>query len=140
YLYSEKYEIKHRDWDQPHSLVPFVTRLNEARRRHPALQRLRTIRFHHTSNPVVIAYSKRSDDGSDVVLTVVSLDPHDVQECTLSLDLDHLGIPSHRAFEAHDELSRETFTWDGPHPYVRLTPDQVAHVLHLRPAPGEGGA
>ncbi len=132
YLYSEKYEIKHRDWDQP-SLAAFVARLNDARRRHPALQRLRTIRFHQTGNANMIAYSKRSDDGTDVVLTVVSLDPHGVQECTLSLDLDHLGMPSHRAFEAHDELADETFTWSGPHPYVRLTPDQVAHVLHLRP-------
>ena len=71
------------------------------------------------------------------MLTVVSLDPHNVQECTLSLDFDQLGIPSHRAFEAHDELSQETFMWSGPHPYVRLTPDQVAHVLHLRPQLGD---
>ena len=137
YSYSEKYEIKDRDWDQPNSLAPFITRLNDARRRHPALQRLRTIRFHQSNNPTVIAYSKRSDDGNDVVLTVVSLDPHNVQECTLSLDFEQLGIPSHRAFEAHDELSQETFTWSGPHPYVRLTPDQVAHVLHLRPQLGD---
>ncbi|MDP8975013.1 MAG: alpha-1,4-glucan--maltose-1-phosphate maltosyltransferase [Actinomycetota bacterium] len=135
YLYSEKYEIKDRDWDQA-SLAPFVTRLNDARRRHPALQRLRTTRFHQTGNANVIAYSKRSDDGADVVLTVVSLDPHGVQECTLSLDLHHLGLPSDRAFEAHDELADETFTWSGPHPYVRLAPDQVAHLLHLRAEPG----
>ncbi len=51
YLHSEKYEIKHRDFDRPGTLAPLVTRLNDIRRRHPALQRLRRIRFHHSDNP-----------------------------------------------------------------------------------------
>ncbi len=132
YRHSEKYEIKNRDWSQSHSLAPFITRLNDARRRHPALHRLRTIRFHHADNPAVIAYSKHSDDRSDVVLMVVSLDPYTVQECTLSLDLSHLGIGWDEPFEAYDELAQESFTWHGSRSYVRLAPDQAAHVLHLR--------
>ena len=35
YLHSEKYEIKHRDWQRSDSLSPFMTRLNEIRRGHP---------------------------------------------------------------------------------------------------------
>ncbi len=132
YHRSEKYELKERDWDQPHSLTPFITRLNDVRRRHPALQRLRTIHFHGADNPSVIAYSKHTEDRSDVVLTVVSLDPHNAVECTLALDLGHLGIPWDQPFEAFDELSHQSFRWDGPRPYVRLDPYQTAHVLHLR--------
>ncbi len=136
YLRSEKYELKQRDWADRRSLAPFITTLNEIRRRHPALQRLRSIRFHGADNPQVIVYSKHTDDRSDVVLTVVNLDPWATHACTLDLDLGLLGLPWDQPFEAYDELSGQSFPWRGPHPYVRLDPFQAAHVLHLR---GPGG-
>jgi starch synthase (maltosyl-transferring) len=132
YLHSEKYELKSRDWDDPRSLAPFITLLNEARRRHPALQRLRNITFHGVDNPNVIAYSKHTDDRSDVVLTVVSLDPYAPVEATLDLDLGLLGLPWDYPYEAFDELTFQSFSWSGNRPYVRLDPFQAAHVLHLR--------
>ncbi len=132
YLNSEKYEIKHREFDRPASLAPLMSVLNQIRRRHPALQRLRSILFHDTTNPEIIAYSKRSDDGEDAVLTVVTLDPHRPQEATLHLDLDALGLPRDRAYAVVDELSGETYRWRGSEPYVRLDPVfRVAHVLDL---------
>jgi starch synthase (maltosyl-transferring) len=135
YLNSEKYEIPDRDWDQPGTLVPLVTAVNGIRRRHPALHRLRTIRFHHSDNPQIIVYSKVSDDGDDVMLMVVSLDPYHRQEATLGLDLGALGLPWDRAFTAADQLSGETYTWTGSNPYVKLEPwDRVAHILHIREA------
>ena len=132
YLHSEKYEIKERNFDDPASLAPFITVLNAARRRHPALQRLRNITFHGSNNPNVLAYSKHSDDRSDVVLMVVNLDPHGTSEATLDLDLGMLGLPWDGPYEAFDELTLQTFTWWGNHPYVRLDPYQAAHLLHLR--------
>jgi starch synthase (maltosyl-transferring) len=130
YLFSEKYEIKHRNWSRSNTLAPLIARINGLRRRHPALQRLKGIRFHNTSNPLVIAYSKVSDDGDDVMLIVVTLDPYHAQEAVLDLDLVSLGLPQDRAFDVHDELSGETFRWWGPNPYVRLEPwDRVAHLL-----------
>ena len=135
YLFSEKYEIKHRDWDEdPGVLTPFITRVNAIRRKHRAFDDWRNIRFHHTNNPALLAYSKHTPDRRDVVLVVVNLDPHQVQEDTLFVDLGALGIPWDHPFEAHDEISGVTYTWQGPHPYVRLDPaNQVGHVLHLRP-------
>ena len=133
YLYSEKYEIKHRDWHRPGSLAPYVTRLNEIRHRHPAFAELRTIWFHHSNNDQILVYSKRTDDRSDVMLVVVNLDPHNAQADTLWLDLDELGMPADRPFLAHDELTGETYTWEGAAPYVFLHPTrQPAHILHLR--------
>ncbi|HSS11878.1 MAG TPA: alpha-1,4-glucan--maltose-1-phosphate maltosyltransferase, partial [Acidimicrobiales bacterium] len=132
YLDSEKYEIPRRDWDQPGTLVPLISRVNHIRRRHPALLRLRTIHFHHSDNPQIIVYSKVSDDAADVMLMVVSLDPYHRQEATLGLDLGALGLPWDRPFSALDELSGDTYEWLGPNPYVRLEPsERVAHVLYL---------
>ena len=68
------------------------------------------------------------------MLVVVNLDPHNAQETLLHLDLGALGVPWQGPFPAHDELAGETYTWDGPDPYVRLDPTQgqVAHILTFR--------
>ncbi|HUQ63718.1 MAG TPA: maltotransferase domain-containing protein [Acidimicrobiales bacterium] len=135
YKSSEKYEIKRRDWDAPASLAPFITRLNDIRRRHRAFAELRNIRFHYSSNDQVLVWSKHTEDRSDVMLMVVNLNPTEVQEDTLGLDLGFLGLSAGAPYKAHDELTGTTFTWRGANPYVRLDPaKQPGHVLHLRPA------
>jgi len=133
YFHSEKYEIRRLDHDDPRSIAPWLAALNDIRRRHPALQRLRNVTFHGAANDDVIAYSKVSEDGADAMLVVVNLNPWQASEATLDLDVEALGFPLDRPYEAYDELNRQSFTWQGPHPYVRLDPYQaVAHVLHLR--------
>ncbi|QKW26165.1 alpha-1,4-glucan--maltose-1-phosphate maltosyltransferase [Streptomyces seoulensis] len=134
YLDSEKYQLKPRDWAaaerEGRSIAPLVTRLNDIRRRHPALHRLRNLRFHPTDNDAVIAYSKRS--GEDTVVVVANLDPHHTQEATVSLDLPQLGLERHESVPVRDELTGETYHW-GSANYVRLEPGRSpAHVLHVQ--------
>ncbi|MGW3958146.1 DUF3459 domain-containing protein, partial [Streptomyces sp. NPDC004752] len=144
YLDSEKYQLKPRDWataaHQGHTIAPLITRLNTIRRRHPALQRLRNLRFHSTDNDTVLAYSKRT--GDDTVVVVVNLDPHHTQEATVSLDMPQLGLDWHESVPVHDELTGETHHW-GRANYVRLEPGhRPAHILTvLRPStPQIGGS
>ncbi|MGW3242266.1 alpha-1,4-glucan--maltose-1-phosphate maltosyltransferase [Streptomyces sp. NPDC001070] len=144
YLHSEKYELKPRDWAAAEadgrSLAPLLTTLNRLRRRHPALQQLRNLRFHPVNNDAVMAYSKRSGDGSDVVLVVVNLDPHHTQEATVSLNMPELGLAWHESTPVRDELTGETYHW-GRDNYVRLEPGRTpAHILTLRPTPSTGGS
>ncbi|SEC07585.1 alpha-1,4-glucan:maltose-1-phosphate maltosyltransferase [Streptomyces misionensis] len=141
YLDSEKYQLTPRDWDtaarEGRTIAPLITRLNHIRRRHPALQRLRNLRFHRTDNDAVLAYSKST--GADTVLVVVNLDPHHAQEATVSLDMPQLGLDWHADLSVHDELTGETYHW-GSTNYVRLTPGRVpAHVLHVRRSTPENG-
>ncbi|HMK97444.1 MAG TPA: maltotransferase domain-containing protein, partial [Acidimicrobiales bacterium] len=131
YMGSEKYERKARDFSRPGTLGPLFSAVNGVRKRHPAFSRLRTIHFHASDNPDVMAYSKSSDDGADVVLMVVTLDPYAVQEATLHLDPVPLGISAAMPLVVDDELSGERYTWD-LHPYVRLDPNwRVAHIFHV---------
>ncbi|MGQ5227968.1 alpha-1,4-glucan--maltose-1-phosphate maltosyltransferase [Streptomyces sp. yara] len=137
YLDSEKYQLKPRDWEaasrEGRTIAPLITRLNAIRRDHPALRRLRNLRFHRTDNDSVLAYSKRQ--GSDVVLVVVNLDPHHVQEATVSLDMPQLGLEWHESVPVRDELTGETYHW-GSTDYVRLEPGRApAHVLHVQRPP-----
>ncbi|MET8563488.1 alpha-1,4-glucan--maltose-1-phosphate maltosyltransferase [Streptomyces flaveolus] len=142
YLDSEKYQLGPRDWEAAErdgrTIAPLITQLNTIRRRHPALQRLRNLRFHQTDNDAVLAYSKRT--GTDTVIVVVNLDPHHTQEATVSLDMPQLGLDWDAAPSVHDELTGETYHW-GRTNYVRLTPGRApAHVLHVgRSTPQIGG-
>jgi starch synthase (maltosyl-transferring) len=152
YLDSEKYQLRPRDWAAAEragtTIAPLITELNRLRRRHPALQELRNLRFHHADNPSVIVYSKRSTRPyADTVLTVVNLDPHHTHEATVSLDLAELGLtPAQESgadpFPVRDELTGETYHW-GRDNYVRLEPGRAAapaHILTLRPSSQTGGS
>jgi starch synthase (maltosyl-transferring) len=133
YLHSEKYQLRPRTWDRPDSLAPFITSLNDIRRRHRAFAELRTIVFHDADNDNIIVYSKTSADGSDVMLCVVNLDAGSSQEATVSLDLEALGVEA-GTFVVQDELSGERYTWS-EHAYVRLDPaQQPGHVFEVRTA------
>jgi starch synthase (maltosyl-transferring) len=134
YLYSEKYQIRERDFSRDGTLIPLIRHLNGIRRAHPAFARLRSLQWYRSDNPEVVAYSKHSDDGADVMLCVVNLDPHTTQESVLHLDLDFLGLPADRPFAVRDELSGDDYEWIGADPYVRLEPwTRVAHIFNLRP-------
>jgi len=133
YLDSEKYQLRPRDWKDPRSLAPYITRLNEVRRRHrDAIALLRTLRVHHIENEWMLCVSRTSAARDDVLLLVANLDPHAAHEALTWLDLDALGISADRPFAAHDELTGTTYTWQGPQNYVRLDPAVLpVHVLHL---------
>ncbi|MET7760834.1 alpha-1,4-glucan--maltose-1-phosphate maltosyltransferase [Streptomyces sp. NPDC005393] len=144
YVNSEKYQLRPRDWAAAErdgrTITPLITRLNRVRRRHPALRRLRNLRFHHADNDSVIVYSKRT--GDSCVLTVVNLDPHHTQEARVSLNMPELGLEWHESVPVRDELTGETYHW-GRDNYVRLEPGREmapAHVLSLRPSSPIGGS
>ena len=134
YLDSEKYQYRPRDWEaarkQGRTLAPYLTQLNEIRAAHPALQDLRSLRFHPSDNPQVIAFSKQ--DGDDTMLVVCTLDPHHDQETTVWWDLGSLGFPPDEHVVAHDLVTGSTWAW-GQGTYVRLSPwEHVAHIAHAR--------
>ncbi|GAB86998.1 maltotransferase domain-containing protein [Gordonia rubripertincta] len=137
YLDSEKYELRPRDYkaaaSRGESLEPWITSLNEIRRRHPALQQLRNIHFHHVDNPSLIAYSKIDPVTGDRVVVVINLNPFAAEESTVWLDLPKLGFEWYDHFSVRDEVSGEEYWW-GQDNYVRLEPWRaVAHILALPP-------
>ena len=132
YLDSEKYEIRLWDLERPDSLRPLITRVNEIRNTNPALQNDWSLKFHSTDNEQLICYSKESDDRSNLLLTVVNLDPYHTQIGFVTLPLDELEIPQDRAYEAEDLLSGERYLWHGPRSYVELNPSQRSgHILKI---------
>jgi starch synthase (maltosyl-transferring) len=135
YLNSEKYEIKTWDLQKPSSLKPLIAHLNQIRLTNPALQSNERLHFHPTDNPSLICYSKRTADGSNLILVVVNLDPFLVQTGWVNLDLDVLGLASSDTFEVYDLLADHSYSWQGSRNYVALRPAEApAHVFRVLPA------
>ena len=137
YLHSEKFELRPRDFDAAltarRSLEPWITKLNDIRRRHRALQQMRTLHFHDVDNDGLIAYSKVDPKTGDTIIVVISLDPHESREGTVHLDLPALGLMWEDRIIACDEVTGESYVW-GAENYVRLDPTRaVAHILSIQP-------
>jgi starch synthase (maltosyl-transferring) len=130
YLDSEKYEIRHWDLEQADSLRPLIVRVNAIRNNNQALQNDWSLKFHFTDNDQLLGYSKESEDHSNLILTIVNLDPHHTQSGYVTLPLDELQIPHDRAYEAEDLLTGERYLWHGPRNFVELNPSrQPGHIL-----------
>jgi starch synthase (maltosyl-transferring) len=121
YLDSEKYELKARALDGP--LLPLISRVNELRRRHRALQSFDDVTFLDTASDALIAYVKRAYD--DVVIVVVNIDPRAAHEGVVVVPAE-VGVPP--AFAVADQLSGDRFTWHLGRNYVRLEPGK-SHLL-----------
>ncbi len=132
YLDSEKYQIRHWDWDRPGNIKELVRAVNEIRRAHPALQWNGSLRFCATDNPQLIAYVKTATDGTDPVLVIVNLDPHYMQHGHVDVPVGLFGLAADEAYTARDLLTDTPFTWVGERNYVRLDPGvRQAHIISL---------
>ena len=146
---NEKYEFKNRRWDlddehggtgeaqgRP-NLAPFLRRLNQIRREHPALHWIRNITFHDAEDENVLVFSKRgggAGDGSesDEVIVVANLDPHAVRATTIHLNMPALGLGWDDGFVAHELLTGAQWHW-GEANFVQLGPGSLpVHIVHVR--------
>jgi len=133
YLDSEKYQLRHWEIDREDSLKEFIGRVNRIRRENPALQSDENLLFHPVDNEQVLAYSKGTPDLSNIILTVVNLDPHYTQSGWIELPLERLGLDPAAPFQGHDLLSGARYLWHGRRVYLELRPREVpAHIIRLR--------
>ena len=132
YLDSEKYEAK--QWPEgEEDLSDLIEVVNRVRRDNPALQQNDTLRFHRSDNDQILVYSKSTPDGSDVIVSIVSLDPYNTQSGWVELDVGSLHLDTGRPFQVHDLLSGARFAWNPGRNFVKLNPHVVpAHVFRIR--------
>jgi starch synthase (maltosyl-transferring) len=125
YLNSEKYEIRQWDRNRADSLRPLISRLNQIRREHVALQSDWSLRFHPTENDQLLCYSK--EVGDDLILVCVNLDVRHPQAGHVDFD----RAPGD-AYEVEDLLAAGRYTWHGRRNFLMLNPQQLpAHVFRV---------
>ena len=133
YLASEKYEIKSWDLSSYQNLSDLIQRVNQIRHENPALQLNEGLRFHPSDNDQFIAYSKRTPDLSNLIVTVVNLDSHYTQRGWLDFSPAELGIAQTEQYQMHDLLTDARYLWRGSHNYIELNPALIpAHIFRVR--------
>jgi len=137
YLDSEKYQLRPRNYqqalEQGNSLQPYITRLNQIRRAHPALQNMKGLWFHGIDNDNLLCFSRRDETSGDTVIVIIVLDSRGTHWGQTDLYLPALGLDWGQTFEAHDEISGEVYQW-GQHNAVGLDASyRAAHILTIRP-------
>jgi len=144
---NEKYEYKDRHWEdyepggprEGQSLAPYLTRLNEIRREHPALHWLRNITFHKADDDQVLVFSKRRQvheaDGrtwDDVVLVVANTDPHATRTTTIHLNMPALGYRSDEGFIAYDLITGQEWPWYQDNTVILGPSSEPVHIIAVR--------
>jgi starch synthase (maltosyl-transferring) len=135
YRDNEKYQLRPRPWTQAEraglSLAPFLARLGEIRREHPALHGLRSLRFHEVDNSDVLCWSKRDTATGDTVLVVCTLDPHHAHWANLALDMPALGLDWSARMTARDLVTGAEYDW-GQYNAAHLDPlAEPAHIFEV---------
>lgn len=136
YIDSEKYEIRHWDWDKDTRIKDYIELINQIRKENPALQETNNIHFGAAHNPQIICYGKATDDYANQMIIVVNLDPHQEQRSMVKVPLEKLGIPHNRPYWVYDLISGSKYQWEGEWNYVALNPHlQPAHVFRVEYTP-----
>ncbi|WP_233189052.1 alpha-1,4-glucan--maltose-1-phosphate maltosyltransferase [Subtercola sp. Z020] len=144
---NEKYEYRPRDFAAAEasgqSLAPYITRLNQIRNEHPALQQLRNLDIHASDDDAILVYSKylageHTPSGRpDGILVIANVDPHSVRETTVRLDVTKFGLEPGATYRVTDQLTGDSWIW-GADNYVRLNAfGEPVHILsvHYEPDP-----
>ncbi|MCB0557942.1 MAG: alpha-1,4-glucan--maltose-1-phosphate maltosyltransferase [Lewinellaceae bacterium] len=130
YLNSEKYEIRHYDWEHRNRLTKVITRVNQIRRENPALQTTWNIHFTRTDNDNLMSYIKYTDDKSNIIWCIASFDVEYRQSGFIEVPKDLLEIGRNVNLKVTDLITGEVFHWFNEWNYVELNPDKYpAHIL-----------
>jgi starch synthase (maltosyl-transferring) len=160
YRDSEKYQLRHRDLDDPNSLRHLIASINTIRRDNPALHDNRTLRFHRVhqngiESEHLIAYSKSTaaapvtptgralykyehftppapGPDNNVILTVVNMDLRAPQGGWVEVPLREIGLRADAPYHMRDLLGGADYTWQGAWNYIELNPNTIpAHIFRI---------
>jgi starch synthase (maltosyl-transferring) len=123
YQDSEKYEIRHYDWNHRNRLTDSITRLNQIRKQNPALQDTYNIHFTRTDNDNLMSYIKLTEDRSNIIWCVVNFDTAYSQAGYIEEPKELLGFEGRMVnLKVTDLLTGDTYHWFNEWNYVELNP------------------
>jgi len=123
YQDSEKYEIRHWDWDRPGNIRDYITRINQIRRDNPALQSFTNLKFYKTDNDHILFYTKMTQDQHNILLFVINMDPYHSQEARLTIPLEEFGIQETASYQLHELIQAYRHEVVGPEYIISLDPN-----------------
>ena len=129
YQDSEKYEIRHWDWDREGNIRDYITRINHIRRNNPALHTFTNLHFHESDNDQIIFYSKMTQDKTNILLFAVNMDPYHIQEARLTIPLELFGLNETTTYHLEELIQDFRHDVVGTEYIVRLDPNKEPATL-----------
>ncbi|MFD0861638.1 alpha-1,4-glucan--maltose-1-phosphate maltosyltransferase [Sungkyunkwania multivorans] len=131
YWDSEKYQIRHWDWEKENKLTTIISKINHCRHQRASLQQTNNIQFLNVENDQLLAYYKYDSDKTDETLMVVNLDPYYAQQGWVQLPLAALGIYEGHQLQVEDQITGSSYLWNKEWCYVELHPSLPFHLFKI---------
>ncbi|SHH49930.1 alpha-1,4-glucan--maltose-1-phosphate maltosyltransferase [Winogradskyella jejuensis] len=131
YYMSEKFQLKHYDWFKQNKLTMIISKINQIRHQHEALQQTNNIKFCHVENDNLLAFYKWNQDKTDELLIIISLDQYYAQQGTVQLPLQDLGIHNGQQITVKDLVTGSSYNWHSEWNFVELHPTLPFHIFKI---------
>ena len=131
YYMSEKFEVKHYDWTVQNKLTTIISKVNQIRHAHEALQQTNNIRFCHIENDNLMAFYKWNEAKTDELLIIVSLDHYYLQQGHVQLPLAELGVHPGHQVTVSDLVTGSSYNWYSEWNFVELHPTLPFHIFKI---------
>ena len=131
YNNSEKFQITHYDWTVENKLTTVISKINHIRHQNEALQQTNNIKFCHIQNDNLLAFYKWNDAKTNELLIIISLDDYGMQQGTVKLPLNELGVHAGHNLEMHDLITNNQYNWNDEWNFVELHPTLPFHIFKI---------
>ncbi|MFH4969295.1 alpha-1,4-glucan--maltose-1-phosphate maltosyltransferase [Gaetbulibacter sp. M240] len=131
YMNSEKFQFTKYDWSKENKVSTVITKVNHIRRDNEALQQTNNINFCYVENNNLLAFYKWNDSKSNQLLIVISLDDFSMQQGTVQVPLNQMGIKHDQTFEVQDLITNNRYSWRGEWNFVELHPTLPFHIFKI---------
>jgi len=131
YLNSEKFQCTHYDWTIENKLIAVISKINHIRHQNEALQQTNNIKFCYIENDNLMAFYKWNDTKTNELLIIISLDAFNVQQGTVQLPLQDLGVSAGHHIEVEDLITNSSYGWVNEWNFVELHPTLPFHIFKI---------
>jgi starch synthase (maltosyl-transferring) len=131
YRDSEKYQIRHWDWNKENKITTLIATINQIRNEQPALQQTNNIVFCETDHDQIMAYYKYDDIQENEILMIASLDAHYTKQALVRLPLKALGSKHKHGITVTDLITGNSYIWDKEWNFVELHPALPFHLFKI---------
>lgn len=132
YQNSEKYELRHYDWDARNRMTEMMTKINAIRRENPALQTTWNTQFTRTDSDHLMSYVKTTEDLGNIIWCIVNFDTQYSQSGFVEVPKALLGITGRVNLKVTDLISGESYRWFNDWNYVEINPYKCpAHIFKV---------
>ena len=132
YWDSEKYQLRHWNWDAENKLTTLISKINHIRHQHASLQQTNNIKFLSVENEQLLAFYKSDANGHDETLMVVNLDPYYPQSGWIELPLEEMGVAEGHSITVHDLITESSYIWNKRWNFVELHPALPFHLFKIK--------